>query len=61
MPSLRLFYFGKGEIYIVFYRKFANQVCHGLKYRVFCHPQGKHQALTFRLSLSLGIKDGGGG
>ena len=61
MPSLRLFYFGKGGISIVSHRKFAKRVCHGLKYRVFCHPQGKHQALTFRLSLSLVIQDGGGG
>ena len=61
MPSLLLFYSGKGENSIVSYRKFAKRVCHGLKYREFCHPQGKHQALTFRLSLSLGIKDGGGG
>ena len=39
----------------------VTRVCHGLKYRVFCHRQEKYEALTFRLSLSIGVQDGGGG
>ena len=49
------------KILVISARISVTRVCHGLKYRVFCHRQGKYEALTFRLSLSIGVKDGGGG